>query len=93
MAVLLDVVYNHLGPEGNYLHEFGPYFTDRFRTPWGPALNFDGPQSDPVRQFVLDNVRLWIEDYQFDGLRLDRHLGHPGHAATAHRPGNEDGRR
>src|ERR1700724_2418857 len=71
LAVALDVVYNHLGPEGNYLAEFGPYFTDRSRTPWGPALNYDGPGSDPVRQFVLDNVRLWIEDYQFDGLRLD----------------------
>jgi maltooligosyltrehalose trehalohydrolase len=71
LAILLDVVYNHLGPEGNYLHEFGPYFTDRMRTPWGPAFNFDGPASDPVRQYVLENVRLWIEDYEFDGLRLD----------------------
>ncbi len=71
LAVFLDVVYNHFGPEGNYAHEFGPYFSERQRTPWGPALNFDGPDSDPVRQFVLDNVRLWIEDYHLDGLRLD----------------------
>ena len=51
MAVVLDVVYNHLGPEGNYLADFGPYFTDRYRTPWGPAINFDGPYSDEVRRF------------------------------------------
>ncbi len=83
LAVLLDVVYNHMGPEGNYLHEFGPYLTDRWRTPWGPAFNYDGPHSDPVRQYVLDNVRLWIEDYRFDGLRLDAvqaiHDGRPRH--------------
>lgn len=71
LAAFLDVVYNHLGPEGNYLHEFGPYFTDRYRTPWGAALNYDGPGSDPVRDFILENVRHWIEDYRFDGLRLD----------------------
>jgi maltooligosyltrehalose trehalohydrolase len=71
LAVFLDVVYNHLGPEGNYLHEFGPYFTDRQRTPWGPAFNYDGPDAAAVRDFVLDNVRLWIETYHFDGLRLD----------------------
>ncbi len=71
LAIVLDVVYNHLGPEGNYLAEFGPYFTDRYRTSWGPALNYDGPGSDPVRDFILDNVRLWIADYHFDGLRLD----------------------
>jgi maltooligosyltrehalose trehalohydrolase len=71
LAVFLDVVYNHLGPEGNYLAEFAPYFTDRYRTSWGPALNLDGPGSDPVRDFLLDNVRLWIEDFHFDGLRLD----------------------
>jgi maltooligosyltrehalose trehalohydrolase len=71
LAVFLDVVYNHLGPEGNYLAEFGPYLTDRYHTSWGPALNFDGPGSDLVRDFILDNVRLWIEDYHFDGLRLD----------------------
>ena len=52
LAVVLDVVYNHLGPEGNYLGEYGPYFTDRYRTPWGAAINFDGPQSD-ARQAIL----------------------------------------
>ncbi|HWG43148.1 MAG TPA: malto-oligosyltrehalose trehalohydrolase [Gemmataceae bacterium] len=71
LAIVLDVVYNHLGPEGNYLAEFGPYFTDRYRTSWGSALNYDGPGSDPVRDFILGNVRLWIADYHFDGLRLD----------------------
>ena len=71
LAIFLDVVYNHLGPEGNYLGEFGPYFTDRYRTSWGPALNYDAPGSDAVRDFILDNVRLWIEDFHFDGLRLD----------------------
>jgi maltooligosyltrehalose trehalohydrolase len=71
LAVVLDVVYNHLGPEGNYLREFGPYFTDRYRTPWGEAVNYDGPGSDPVRDYVLDNVRLWLTDYHIDALRLD----------------------
>ncbi len=71
LAVVLDVVYNHLGPAGNYLAEYGPYFTDRYRTPWGSAVNFDGPGSDEVRCFVLDNVRQWFADYHFDGLRLD----------------------
>ncbi|WP_437201042.1 malto-oligosyltrehalose trehalohydrolase [Planctomicrobium sp. SH664] len=71
MAVLLDVVYNHLGPEGNILHNFGPYFTTRYQTPWGEAFNFDGPQSDAVRHFVLENVTMWIRDFHLDGLRLD----------------------
>lgn len=71
LAVILDVVYNHLGPEGNYLAEFGPYFTDRYRTPWGAALNFDDRGCDAVRAFVLDNVRQWIRDYRVDGLRID----------------------
>jgi maltooligosyltrehalose trehalohydrolase len=71
LAVFLDVVYNHLGPEGNYLGEFGPYFTNRYQSFWGAALNYDGAGSDPVRAFILDNVRLWLEDYHFDGLRLD----------------------
>ena len=53
IAVLLDVVYNHLGPDGNYLAQFGPYFTDRYKTGWGAALNYDGPQSDEVRRFVI----------------------------------------
>lgn len=71
LAVLLDVVYNHLGPSGNYLGEFGPYFTDRYGTPWGSAVNFDGADSDEVRAFVVDNARMWRRDYGFDGLRLD----------------------
>lgn len=70
-AVILDVVYNHAGPEGNYLHEFGPYFTNRYRTPWGDAFNFDGPGSDPVRRFILDNALYWLSEYRFDALRLD----------------------
>jgi maltooligosyltrehalose trehalohydrolase len=71
LALFLDVVYNHLGPEGNYLNEFGPYFTDRYQTAWGRAMNYDDRGSDAVRAFVLDNVRMWIEDYHVDGLRLD----------------------
>ncbi|HYC56671.1 MAG TPA: malto-oligosyltrehalose trehalohydrolase [Candidatus Binatia bacterium] len=71
IAVLLDVVYNHLGPDGNHLERFGPYFTDRYRTPWGPAVNFDGPGSDEVRAFFIDNALAWLRDYHFDGLRLD----------------------
>jgi len=71
LAVIADVVYNHLGPAGNYLHEYGPYFTDRYRTPWGSAVNFDGPGSDEVRRFVTDNARQWLDDYHLDGLRLD----------------------
>src|SRR6185295_5732774 len=71
LAVLLDVVYNHLGPEGNYLAEFAPYFTDRYRTPWGAAVNYDGPGSDAVRDFVLDNARMWLDEFHLDGLRLD----------------------
>ncbi len=63
LAVLLDVVYNHLGPEGNYLAKFGPYFTDRYHTPWGSAINFDGPDSDAVRQFVIDNACAWVRDF------------------------------
>ncbi|AXH96188.1 malto-oligosyltrehalose trehalohydrolase [Ornithinimicrobium avium] len=71
LAVWLDVVYNHLGPSGNYLSQSGPYFTDRHHTPWGEALNLDGPGSDEVRAYVLDNVAMWLEDYHLDGLRLD----------------------
>ena len=71
LAVILDVVYNHLGPEGNYLHSFGPYFTDRYRTPWGDAVNFDGPDSDPVRHYFIANARHWIAEYHIDALRLD----------------------
>jgi maltooligosyltrehalose trehalohydrolase len=71
IAVFLDVVYNHFGPEGNYLHEFGPYFTDKYKTPWGKAVNYDDAGSDGVRDFVLDNARMWLEEFHFDGLRLD----------------------
>jgi len=71
IAVVLDVVYNHLGPEGNYLGEFGPYFTDRYRTPWGMALNFDGPDSDEVRRFFVENALYWVTDFHIDALRLD----------------------
>jgi maltooligosyltrehalose trehalohydrolase len=71
LALILDVVYNHLGPEGNYLHDYGPYFTDRYRTPWGDALNFDGPESDQVRRFFVDNALYWLCEYHADGLRLD----------------------
>ncbi|HEY4395799.1 MAG TPA: malto-oligosyltrehalose trehalohydrolase [Polyangia bacterium] len=71
MALFLDVVYNHLGPEGNYLHDFGPYFTDRYRTPWGSALNFDGADSDEVRRFFVDNALTWLTEFHVDGLRLD----------------------
>jgi maltooligosyltrehalose trehalohydrolase len=71
LAVLLDAVYNHLGPDGNYLSHYAPYFTDRVKTAWGDAVNYDGPHSDGVRDFVLDNARMWLEVYGFDGLRLD----------------------
>ncbi len=71
LSVILDVVYNHLGPEGNYLHGFGPYFTDRYRTPWGDAVNFDGPYSDEVRRFFIDNALYWVNEYHVDALRLD----------------------
>ena len=71
LAVLLDVVYNHLGPAGNYLGRFGPYFTDRYATPWGPAVNLDGPHSHEVRRFFCDNALMWLRDYHVDGLRLD----------------------
>jgi maltooligosyltrehalose trehalohydrolase len=71
LAVLLDVVYNHVGPEGNYLAEFGPYFAKRFHTPWGATFNYDEADCDPVRQFICDNARMWIRDFHLDGLRLD----------------------
>lgn len=71
LAVVLDVVYNHLGPEGNYLGHFGPYFTDRYATPWGQAVNLDGPWSDEVRRFFIDNALMWLRDYHLDGLRID----------------------
>ena len=71
LAVVLDVVYNHLGPEGNYVAEFGPYFTDEYHTPWGRAMNYDGPLSDGVRRFVIDNALYWLTEYHVDALRLD----------------------
>jgi maltooligosyltrehalose trehalohydrolase len=71
LSVILDVVYNHLGPEGNYLRDFGPYFTDHYRTPWGEAVNFDGPDSDEVRNYFLQNAEYWFSRYHLDGLRLD----------------------
>lgn len=71
LAVVLDVVYNHLGPEGNYLSDFGPYFTERYHTPWGAGLNFDGVNSDHVRRFFIENALNWINEFHIDGLRLD----------------------
>lgn len=71
IAVCLDVVYNHLGPEGNYLHDYGPYFTKKYHTPWGEAINFDDRESDHVRHFVIQNVFYWITEYHIDVLRLD----------------------
>ena len=71
LAVLLDVVYNHLGPEGNHLGKFGPYFTEKYSTPWGASVNFDDAGSHEVRRFVVDNAVMWMRDYHFDGLRMD----------------------
>jgi maltooligosyltrehalose trehalohydrolase len=71
LGVVLDVVYNHLGPSGAYLDRFGPYFSEHHHTPWGPGLNLDGPHSDTVRSYVLDNALGWFRDFHVDGLRLD----------------------
>jgi maltooligosyltrehalose trehalohydrolase len=71
IAVALDVVYNHLGPEGNYLWNFGPYFTDRYRTPWGDSINFDGPYSAEVRRFFIENALHWVTVFHVDALRVD----------------------
>lgn len=71
LAVIVDVVYNHLGPEGNYWADFGPYFSSRHRTPWGPALNFDGAARQPVRQWIIQNALYWLREFRLDGLRLD----------------------
>lgn len=71
IAMVLDVVYNHLGPEGNYLADFGPYFTDRYKTPWGQAINFDGAASDEVRRYFIENALQWVSDFHIDALRLD----------------------
>ncbi len=82
LGVVMDVVYNHLGPAGNYLPDFGPYFSARHRTNWGPAVNFDGPGSDEVRRFVIDNALAWLRDYHCDGLRLDAVHAIPDESAT-----------
>ncbi len=66
IAVVLDVVYNHMGPEGNYLNDFGPYFTDKYKTPWGSALNFDDAYCDGVRNFFIQNALMWFRDYHID---------------------------
>ena len=71
LAVVLDVVYNHLGPEGNYLSEYGPYFTDKHHTPWGLAINFDDAYCDGVRHYFIQNALMWLRDFHLDGLRLD----------------------
>jgi maltooligosyltrehalose trehalohydrolase len=71
IAVILDVVYNHLGPEGNYLGSYGPYFTGRYTTPWGQAVNYDDAQCDEVRRFIVDNALYWVTEFHLDGLRLD----------------------
>lgn len=102
LAVLIDVVYNHLGPEGNYLSSFGPYFSARYATSWGDAVNFDERGSHEVRRFVVDNALGWLRDYHADGLRLDAmhaifdmsavHIGEEI-ASAVHRLGEELGRR
>jgi maltooligosyltrehalose trehalohydrolase len=71
MAVILDVVYNHLGPEGNYLGNYGPYFTDRYKTPWGDAINYDGAYCDEVRAYFIGNALHWVSVYHIDALRID----------------------
>ncbi len=82
LGVVMDVVYNHLGPAGNYLPEFGPYFSAQHRTNWGEAVNFDGPGSDEVRRFIIDNALMWLRDYHCDGLRLDAVHAIVDHSAT-----------
>jgi maltooligosyltrehalose trehalohydrolase len=71
LAVILDVVYNHFGPEGNYLGNYGPYFTDKYHTPWGDAINFDDAWCDEVRHYFIQNVLMWFKDFHIDALRLD----------------------
>ena len=71
IAVILDVIYNHLGPEGNYLNEFGPYFTEKYKTPWGKALNYDDAWCDGVRDYFIDNALMWFRDFHIDALRMD----------------------
>ncbi len=102
LAVILDVVYNHLGPEGNYLGDYGFYFTDRYRTPWGDAVNFAGPHSDEVRRFFIENALYWLNDCRVDALRLDGLHAIMDHsprtfledlAGAAHAQGERSGRR
>ena len=87
VAVVLDVVYNHLGPAGNYLERFGPYFTRRYCTPWGPAVNLDDAGSHEVRRFLVDNALGWLRDFKSDGqryaVRHTPHLYSHWHAACA----------
>lgn len=71
LAVILDVVFNHIGPEGNYLGQYGPYFTDKYKTPWGDAINFDDAGCDEVRRYFLENALMWFRDFHIDALRLD----------------------
>jgi maltooligosyltrehalose trehalohydrolase len=71
LAVILDVVYNHFGPEGNHIGDFGYYFTDKYHTPWGASMNFDGSDSDPVREFFIANALYWIDEFHIDALRMD----------------------
>jgi maltooligosyltrehalose trehalohydrolase len=71
IAVVLDIVYNHMGPEGNYFGAFGPYFTDKYKTPWGQAVNFDDAYCDEVRRYFIENVLMWFRDFHIDALRLD----------------------
>jgi maltooligosyltrehalose trehalohydrolase len=71
LAVVLDVVYNHIGPEGNYLGNYGPYFTDKYKTPWGEAVNFDDAWCDGVRHYFMENALMWLRDFHIDALRLD----------------------
>lgn len=71
LAVILDVVYNHMGPEGNYFNDFGPYFTNKYQTPWGQAINFDDANCDPVRDYFIENVLMWFRDFHVDALRMD----------------------
>jgi maltooligosyltrehalose trehalohydrolase len=82
LAVILDVVYNHLGPAGNYLSKFGPYFTDAYLTPWGPAVNLCEKGAYEVRRFFADNALMWMRDYHFDGLRLDAVHAFQDHSAV-----------
>lgn len=71
IAVILDVVYNHLGPEGNYMRDFGPYFTEKYKTPWAEAVNYDDAYCDPVRAYFIQNALMWLDEFHIDGLRLD----------------------